>query len=263
MPSAFQEHAGNSRRFPLAKTSGGLSNVSFSFRGNNPLREAIHTVFLFHAIEAGLDMGIVNAGQLIVYDRIPEDLREGHRSRPQQRRRNRGETPWGSRHGPGLSEKEETNKLLWREGSFQERICHSLVQGIDRFIVEDAEEARLASESPLAVIEGPLMDGMNEVGRLFGSGQMFLPQVVKSARVMKKAVAHLEQFMDLDGRKRLSVHHRLGHCQRRCARHRQEHCRCGSSVQRLSVSILESWFRLKPSSTPQKNTQRLSSAYPA
>ena len=184
------------KRFPLVKISGGLSNVSFAFRGNNPLREAIHTVFLFHAITSGMDMGIVNAGQLMVYDSIPQKLRERVSDLVLNRREDATERLLEMADSVDAQKRTDVDRLAWRSGSVEERITHSLVQGIDRFIVEDAEEARLALKSPLKVIEGPLMDGMNEVGRLFGSGKMFLPQVVKSARVMKKAVAHLEVFMD-------------------------------------------------------------------
>ncbi|MEC7242755.1 MAG: methionine synthase, partial [Myxococcota bacterium] len=183
-------------RHPLAKISGGLSNVSFAFRGNNPLREAIHTVFLFHAIHAGMDLGIVNAGQLMVYDSIPEELRERVSDLVLNRRSDATERLLELADTVSAQKRDEGDRLAWRSGSYEERITHSLVQGIDRFVVEDSEEARLSLDSPLRVIEGPLMDGMNEVGRLFGAGKMFLPQVVKSARVMKKAVAHLEQFME-------------------------------------------------------------------
>ena len=192
----FEASSELKRRHPLAKISGGLSNVSFAFRGNNPLREAIHTVFLFHAIQAGMELGIVNAGQLMVYDSIPAELRERVSDLVLNRRPDATERLLELADTVSAQKRDEGDRLAWRAGSFQERITHSLVQGIDRFVIEDAEEARLALESPLRVIEGPLMDGMNEVGRLFGAGKMFLPQVVKSARVMKKAVAHLEQFME-------------------------------------------------------------------
>lgn len=184
---------------PHALTSGGVSNVSFSFRGNNAIREAIHSVFLYHAIKAGMCMGIVNAGQLAVYEDIPETLRQCVEDVVLNRHPEAAaellamaERFSGSGKKPGTKE-----DLSWREGSPEERIRHALVKGDNRFIVEDAEEARLEDQSaPLKVIEGPLMDGMNLVGDLFGAGKMFLPQVVKSARVMKQAVAHLVPFLE-------------------------------------------------------------------
>ena len=188
---------------PHAHVSGGVSNVSFSFRGNEPVREAMHAVFLYHAIQAGMDMGIVNAGQLAVYDDIDPELRErvedvilNRRSDGTERlldiaERFRGQ---GGREARGAD-------LTWRTAPVAERLKHALVQGITDFIVEDTEEARLSVERPLHVIEGPLMDGMNVVGDLFGAGKMFLPQVVKSARVMKAAVAHLVPFMEEEKRR--------------------------------------------------------------
>ena len=182
---------------PGAHISGGLSNVSFSFRGNEPVRRAMHSVFLYHAIPAGMDMGIVNAGQLDIYDEIDPDLREAVEDVILNR------TPDGTENLLELAERFKGQKgkvkvkdMSWREGDVKARLQHALVNGITEFIVEDTEEARLAEERPLHVIEGPLMDGMNVVGDLFGSGKMFLPQVVKSARVMKAAVAHLEPFME-------------------------------------------------------------------
>jgi 5-methyltetrahydrofolate--homocysteine methyltransferase len=184
---------------PHAHISGGVSNFSFSFRGNEKVREAMHSVFLFHAIKAGMDMGIVNAGQLMVYQDIPTPLREGiedvlfnRRADATERLLDLAQTYKG---GAGQAKVED---LAWRSLPVNERIAHAMVQGIDAFIIEDTEEARLAAEKPLHVIEGPLMAGMNVVGDLFGSGKMFLPQVVKSARVMKKAVAHLLPFMEND-----------------------------------------------------------------
>jgi 5-methyltetrahydrofolate--homocysteine methyltransferase len=183
---------------PHAHVSGGVSNVSFSFRGNEPVREAMHSVFLYHAIKAGMDMGIVNAGQLAVYDNIDPELRERCEDVILNRRADSTdrllETAENYRGQGG--QKAAVRDLSWRERPVRERLAHSMVQGITEFIIEDTEEARLDSERPLHVIEGPLMDGMNIVGDLFGSGKMFLPQVVKSARVMKQAVAHLLPFME-------------------------------------------------------------------
>ncbi|MCL4161421.1 UNVERIFIED_CONTAM: hypothetical protein GTU68_016008, partial [Idotea baltica] len=184
---------------PLVNVSGGLSNLSFSFRGNNPLREAIHTVFLFHAVQAGLTMAIVNAGRLPVYEDIPADLRERIEDVLFNRREDSTERLIEVASDAQSSAKAAATDMTWREGTVEERLIHALVQGLDEFVVEDAEEARLAAERALHVIEGPLMDGMNVVGDLFGAGKMFLPQVVKSARVMKKAVAHLEPFMEAEG----------------------------------------------------------------
>jgi 5-methyltetrahydrofolate--homocysteine methyltransferase len=184
---------------PHAHISGGVSNFSFSFRGNEKVREAMHSVFLFHAIKAGMDMGIVNAGQLTVYQDIPTPLREGIEDVLFNRRSDATErllTLAQEYRGDGKTA--EVEDAAWRSLPVNERISHAMVQGIDAFIIEDTEEARLAAERPLHVIEGPLMDGMNVVGDLFGSGKMFLPQVVKSARVMKKAVAHLLPFMEND-----------------------------------------------------------------
>ena len=176
--------------------SGGISNLSFSFRGNNVVREAMHSAFLFHAIRAGLDMGIVNAGQLVVYEDIPEDLLEHVEDVLFNRREDATErlvTFAGQVKGGG---KKREIDLSWREAPVAERLSHALVHGILDFIEEDTEEARQGLERPLEVIEGPLMDGMRIVGDLFGAGKMFLPQVVKSARVMKKAVAYLDPFME-------------------------------------------------------------------
>ncbi len=183
---------------PHARISGGLSNVSFAFRGNEPLREAMHSVFLYHAIPAGLDMAIVNAGQLTIYDDIPDELRErvedvilNRRPDATDRLLDVAEKYRGDGKG-----KAQVTDLEWRKASVNKRLEHALVRGITDFIIEDTEEARLAAERPLHVIEGPLMDGMNVVGDLFGSGKMFLPQVVKSARVMKASVAHLMPYME-------------------------------------------------------------------
>jgi 5-methyltetrahydrofolate--homocysteine methyltransferase len=182
---------------PGAKTSGGVSNISFSFRGNDRVREAMHSAFLYHAVKAGLDMGIVNAGQLEIYEQIPKDLLEhvedvllNRRDDATDRMLDFAESVKGS----GM--KKAGEDLTWREAPVAERMKHALIKGIDKFIVEDAEEARQGFDRCLQVIEGPLMDGMSVVGDLFGEGKMFLPQVVKSARVMKKAVAYLEPFME-------------------------------------------------------------------
>ncbi|MDH3679626.1 MAG: methionine synthase [Acidimicrobiia bacterium] len=182
-----------------AKVSGGLSNLSFSFRGNNPLREAMHAVFLYHAVEAGLSLAIVNAGRLPIYSDVPDDLRQRIEDVLFNRRADATERLIEVAAEAQSSTEAAGTDLSWREGTVQERLVHGLVKGIDDYIVADAEEARLAASRALDVIEGPLMDGMNVVGDLFGSGKMFLPQVVKSARVMKKAVAHLEPFMDTEG----------------------------------------------------------------
>jgi 5-methyltetrahydrofolate--homocysteine methyltransferase len=196
---------------PYARVSGGVSNVSFSFRGNEPVRRAIHSVFLYHAINAGMDMGIVNAGDLPVYDDIDPVLREAVEdvilNRPQ--RTNVSNTERLVEMAPTYKGEKGAARevdLSWREAPVGKRIEHALVHGVSEFIEADTEEARAASERPLHVIEGPLMDGMNVVGDLFGSGKMFLPQVVKSARVMKQAVAWLEPFMEAekDGQPRKS-----------------------------------------------------------
>src|SRR5207247_210316 len=183
---------------PGVKVSGGVSNISFSFRGNNVVREAMHSAFLYHAIKAGMDMGIVNAGQLAVYEEIPKDLLElvedvllNRRPDATERLIAFAEQVKGRERGP---EKEDA----WRQGTVEERLSHALVQGIVDCLDQDTEEARQKYGRPLAVIEGPLMAGMNVVGDLFGSGKMFLPQVVKSARVMKKAVAYLLPFLEAE-----------------------------------------------------------------
>ncbi len=186
------------RTLPHAKVSGGVSNVSFSFRGNNPVREAIHSVFLYYAIQAGMDMGIVNAGQLAIYEDLPEELRE----KVEAVVLNKSDTATedllaiaDNYRGDGKAV-ENKQDLEWRSWDVNKRLAHALVKGITEFIEEDTEESRQAADKPLHVIEGPLMDGMNIVGDLFGSGKMFLPQVVKSARVMKKAVAYLMPYIE-------------------------------------------------------------------
>ena len=186
------------KNLPHVSLSGGVSNVSFSFRGNNPVREAMHSVFLYYAIKAGMNMGIVNPALLEVYDNIPKDLLEhvedvilDRRDDATERLLTFAETVVGSK-------KESTVDLSWREKPLQDRITYALVKGVDLYILEDIEKARLEADKPIEVIEGPLMIGMNVVGDLFGSGKMFLPQVVKSARVMKKAVAYLLPFIEAD-----------------------------------------------------------------
>jgi len=182
---------------PGCHISGGLSNVSFSFRGNEPVRRAMHSVFLYHAIPAGMDMGIVNAGQLDIYDDIPAELRERVEDVILNRRADATERLVEIAEGlKGQKGKTAVKDLSWREAPVEKRLEHALVHGITEFIDQDTEEARLKAERPLHVIEGPLMDGMNVVGDLFGAGKMFLPQVVKSARVMKQAVAWLEPYME-------------------------------------------------------------------
>lgn len=183
---------------PGARTSGGISNVSFSFRGNNPVREAMHAAFLYHAIRAGLDMAIVNAGQLAVYEEIEPELRERVEDVLLNRRDDATERLVDFAEGVKAKDKAPVEKEAWRSGSVHERLSHALVKGIVDFIDADTEEARRDSNRPLDVIEGPLMAGMSIVGDLFGAGKMFLPQVVKSARVMKKAVAYLMPFMEAE-----------------------------------------------------------------
>jgi 5-methyltetrahydrofolate--homocysteine methyltransferase len=189
---------------PQAKTSGGVSNFSFSFRGNDPVREAMHTAFLYHATKAGLTMGIVNAGQLGVYADIPKDMLERVEDVIFNRRPDATERLVEFAESFKGKKKDAVEDLAWRSGTVQERIVHALVRGVTSHIVEDTEEARKQYDRPLQVIEGPLMDGMNVVGDLFGSGKMFLPQVVKSARVMKQAVAHLIPYIE-EEKKRLGT----------------------------------------------------------
>ena len=184
---------------PHALISGGVSNVSFSFRGNDAVREAIHSVFLYHAIQAGLDMGIVNAGQLAVYDDLPTDLKEATEDVVLNRREDSTDRLLElaeKYRGSGGTQIDNSDKLAWRELAVKERLAHSLIKGITEFIIEDTEEARQSFDFAINVIEGPLMNGMNVVGDLFGAGKMFLPQVVKSARVMKQAVAYLLPYIE-------------------------------------------------------------------
>ena len=194
---------------PHAKVSGGVSNISFSFRGNNKVREAMHSAFLYHAIAAGMDMGIVNAGMLEVYEEIEpelkvlvEDVLLNRRPDATERLVDFGEKLKAAGSGEVATEKKAEE---WRNGTVEERLSHALVKGIDAYIEIDAEEARVKLGRPLLVIEGPLMDGMGVVGDLFGAGKMFLPQVVKSARVMKKAVAHLTPFMEAEKAERIAA----------------------------------------------------------
>jgi 5-methyltetrahydrofolate--homocysteine methyltransferase len=205
--TGIEEHADYAKNFieatriikatcPGARVSGGISNLSFSFRGNEPVREAIHTAFLYHAIEAGMDMGIVNAGQLGVYGDIPDDLLERVEDILWNRRPDATDRMVEFAETVRGNGKKKAVDLSWREASVEQRLCHALVHGIVDFIEEDTEEARRKYPRPLHVIEGPLMEGMKVVGDLFGAGKMFLPQVVKSARAMKKAVVWLEPFME-------------------------------------------------------------------
>ncbi|EMV2918203.1 methionine synthase [Vibrio alginolyticus] len=198
----FIEAVGDIKRdLPHAMISGGVSNVSFSFRGNNYVREAIHAVFLYHCFKNGMDMGIVNAGQLEIYDNVPEKLREAVEDVVLNRHDDATERLLdiaAEYAGKGVGKEEDASALEWRTWPVEKRLEHALVKGITEFIVDDTEEARVNASKPLEVIEGPLMDGMNVVGDLFGEGKMFLPQVVKSARVMKQAVAHLEPYINAE-----------------------------------------------------------------
>jgi 5-methyltetrahydrofolate--homocysteine methyltransferase len=195
------------QNLPHAHISGGVSNLSFSFRGNEPVREAMHSVFLYHAIQAGMDMGIVNAGQLAVYESIDVDLREACEDVVMNRRDDATERllTLAERYRGGAAREGVRQDMSWREKPVGERIAHALVNGITDFIDADVEEARLVAKKPLDVIEGPLMDGMNIVGDLFGAGKMFLPQVVKSARVMKQGVAILLPYMEAEKNARTSA----------------------------------------------------------
>lgn len=185
---------------PHAMISGGVSNVSFSFRGNEPVREAIHAVFLYHAIRNGMDMGIVNAGQLAIYEDIPAELKEKVEAVVLNLNDNATEAllAIAEKYRGAGAQAEDPRDQEWRSWPVGKRLEHALVKGITDFIEEDTEEARAQAEKPLHVIEGPLMDGMNVVGDLFGAGKMFLPQVVKSARVMKRAVAYLQPYIEAE-----------------------------------------------------------------
>ena len=220
--TGIEEHADYARAFfeatqmiretlPHAHVSGGVSNVSFSFRGNEPVREAMHAVFLFHAIRAGMDMGIVNAGSLTVYDEVEPELRERVEDVILNRRQDATERLLEiADRFKGGEKKRAVEDKAWRALPVEQRLKHALVHGVTEFIVEDTEEARQAAERPLHVIEGPLMAGMNHVGDLFGVGKMFLPQVVKSARVMKQAVAHLIPYMEEEKRRTGMAHKAAG-----------------------------------------------------
>ena len=198
------------QKMPLTKVSGGVSNISFSFRGNDAVREAMHSVFLYHAIRAGMDMGIVNAGQLMVYDEIEPRLRELCEDVILNRNPDATEQLVTFAETVKAKDKEEKKDDVWRSAAVEERLKHALVNGITDFIDADTEEARVKYPKPLDVIEGPLMDGMNVVGDLFGSGKMFLPQVVKSARVMKKSVAYLFPFIEAEKEERRLAHIKAG-----------------------------------------------------
>jgi len=220
--TGIEEHADYARAFfeatqmiretlPHAHVSGGVSNVSFSFRGNEPVREAMHAVFLFHAIRAGMDMGIVNAGSLTVYDEVEPELRARVEDVILNRRQDATERLLEiADRFKGGEKKRAVEDKAWRALPVEQRLKHALVHGVTEFIVEDTEEARQLAERPLHVIEGPLMAGMNHVGDLFGAGKMFLPQVVKSARVMKQAVAHLIPYMEEDKRRTGMAHKAAG-----------------------------------------------------
>ena len=198
------------QKMPLAKISGGVSNVSFSFRGNDHVRESIHAVFLYHAIRAGMDMGIVNAGQLVVYDEIEPNLKELCEDVILNKRPDATERLVTFAETVKAKGKEEVKDEAWRSASVEERLKHALVNGITEYIDQDTEEARQKYPKPLEVIEGPLMAGMDVVGDLFGSGKMFLPQVVKSARVMKKAVAVLTPYIEAEKEERMKAHAAAG-----------------------------------------------------
>ncbi|HEX6435561.1 MAG TPA: methionine synthase [Candidatus Binatia bacterium] len=197
------------KNLPLAKVSGGVSNISFSFRGNNPVREAMHSAFLYHAIKAGMDMGIVNPGMLAVYEEIPKDLLELVEDVLLNRRPDATERLVTFAETYKQAGKTAVKDDGWRGGTVEERLSHALVKGLTDFIDQDVEEARRKYDKPLSVIEGPLMGGMNVVGDLFGSGKMFLPQVVKSARVMKKAVAYLTPFLEEEKKSAKEVDKRI------------------------------------------------------
>ena len=223
------------QKMPLAKISGGVSNLSFSFRGNDHVREAMHSVFLYYAIKAGMDMGIVNAGQLVVYDEIEPTLRQLCEDVIFNRNNDNNEATEkliAFAENVKAKGKVEVKDEAWRNTSVEERLKHSLVNGITDYIDIDTEEARKKYPKPLDVIEGPLMAGMNVVGDLFGSGKMFLPQVVKSARVMKKSVAWLTPFIEEEKKNNPSAtkgkcsQNSFSNSKRRRSRHWKEYCRC-------------------------------------
>ena len=225
------------QNLPLAKVSGGVSNISFSFRGNDVVREAMHSAFLYHAIRAGMDMGIVNAGQLEVYDSIPKELLERCEDVLLNRRDDATERLVDFAETVKAKGKAIVQDESWRLEPVHERLKHALIKGITDYIDQDVEEIRQQVERPLHVIEGPLMDGMNVVGDLFGAGKMFLPQVVKSARVMKKAVAYLTPFIEAEKSWGRLIdkcrENSAGHRQRRCARYRQKYCGRRAGLQQL------------------------------
>ncbi len=261
------------QNLPGALVSGGVSNVSFSFRGNNAVREAIHAVFLFHAIAAGMDMGIVNAGALVVYDQVDRAAARAHRGRHPQPPPRRHRATARDRHRVRRRRRRRPRPPT-RSGAqlpVDERITHALVKGIDDYAETDTEELRALIEArggqPIEVIEGPLMAGMNVVGDLFGAGKMFLPQVVKSARVMKKAVAYLIPFIEAGevarGRRPQQRHGHHGDRQGRRARHRQEHRRRRAAVQQLRRHRpRRDGARRRRSSTRRRSTTPTSSACP-
>ena len=186
------------QKLPLAKVSGGVSNVSFSFRGNNQVREAMHSCFLYHAINSGMDMAIVNAGQITIYEQIPSDLRNAIENVFFNKDDEATDRLIEISRKFSKNVKKQKITKEWRKLPVEERVKHSLINGINEYIEKDTEELRVKLKKPLEIIEGPLMDGMNIVGDLFGAGKMFLPQVVKSARVMKQSVAYLLPFMEND-----------------------------------------------------------------
>ena len=225
----FKTAAWIRENLPHAHVSGGVSNVSFSFRGNNKVREAMHSAFLYHAIQHGMNMGIVNPTMLEIYDEIEPELLIRVEDVLLNKREDATERllDFAEQIVDNTTERKSVVKE-WRAYPLQERITHALVKGIDEFIVEDVEEARLLASRTIEVIEGNLMIGMNVVGDLFGSGKMFLPQVVKSARVMKRAVAHLLPFIEAekDGKQEAAGKNIDGYCKGGCTRHWKKHCGC-------------------------------------
>ena len=216
---------------PFAKVSGGVSNISFSFRGNNIIREAMHSAFLYHAIKAGLDMGIVNAGMIEVYEELPKNILEAVEDVLLNRHDAATENLIILAESVKGDGKKIVQDLSWREENVYERLKHSLVKGITEYIEADTEEVRQQLDKPIEVIEGPLMAGMSVVGDLFGSGKMFLPQVVKSARVMKKSVAYLQPYLEAEksGRK-YTGENSHGNGKRRCPRYWKKHRGCCTGV---------------------------------
>lgn len=220
-------------QLPYALISGGVSNVSFSFRGNDPVREAIHSVFLYYAVKNGMDMGIVNAGQLAIYDSLPDELRNAVEDVILNRHAESTDNllALAERYRGTKSEEQHSTLAQWRQWEVEKRLEYALVKGITEFIIEDTEACRQQASSPIEVIEGPLMNGMNTVGDLFGEGKMFLPQVVKSARVMKQAVAYLEPYIQATKKSRqLGRKSVTGDSKGRCSRHWQKYCWSGVAV---------------------------------